>query len=230
MGYNVAIDGPAGAGKSTIAKQVAKENGYIYVDTGAMYRGLAIHFLNLGIDPKDTEKIIEACKDVEVTIGYESGIQQIYVNGENVTAKLRTEEVGNMASVSSAVPRVREKLLSLQRKLAKDMSVVQRTLAREKDVIMDGRDIGTHVLPDADVKIYLTASVEIRAKRRYKELVEKGVQCDLKEIEKDIEERDYRDMTRKIAPLKKAEDAILVDSSDMTLKEVVNTISRYCHR
>lgn len=219
MGYNVAIDGPAGAGKSTIAKQVAKENGYIYVDTGAMYRGLAIHFLNLGIDPKDTEKIIEACKDVEVTIGYESGIQQIYVNGENVTAKLRTEEVGNMASMTSAIPEVREKLLELQ-----------RTLAREKDVIMDGRDIGTHVLPDADVKIYLTASVEIRAKRRYKELVEKGVQCDLKEIEKDIEERDYRDMTRKIAPLKKAEDAILVDSSDMTLKEVVNMISRYCHR
>ena len=232
MGYNVAIDGPAGAGKSTIAKQVAKENGYIYVDTGAMYRGLAIHFLNLGIDPKDTEKIIEACKDVEVTIGYESGIQQIYVNGENVTAKLRTEEVGNMASMTSAIPEVRGKLLELQ-----------RTLAREKDVIMDGRDIGTHVLPDADVKIYLTASVEIRAKRRYKELVEKGVQCDLKEIEKDIEERDYRDMTRKIAPndtqklndkleaaLKKAEDAILVDSSDMTLKEVVNTISRYCHR
>ena len=208
MGYNVAIDGPAGAGKSTIAKQVAKENGYIYVDTGAMYRGLAIHFLNLGIDPKDTEKIIEACKDVEVTIGYESGIQQ-----------LRTEEVGNMASMTSAIPEVRGKLLELQ-----------RTLAREKDVIMDGRDIGTHVLPDADVKIYLTASVEIRAKRRYKELVEKGVQCDLKEIEKDIEERDYRDMTRKVAPLKKAEDAILVDSSDMTLKEVVNTISRYCHR
>ena len=151
-----------------------------------------IHFLNLEIDPKDTEKIIDACKDVEVTIGYESGIQQIYVNGENVTAKLRTEEVGNMASMTSAIPEVRGKLLELQ-----------RTLAREKDVIMDGRDIGTHVLPDADVKIYLTASVEIRAKRRYKELVEKGVQCDLKEIEKDIEERDYRDMTRKIAPLKK---------------------------
>ena len=129
MGYNVAIDGPAGAGKSTIAKQVAKENGYIYVDTGAMYRGLAIHFLNLGIDPKDTEKIIEACKDVEVTIGYESGIQQIYVNGENVTAKLRTEEVGNMASMTSAIPEVRGKLLELQ-----------RTLAREKDVIMDGRE------------------------------------------------------------------------------------------
>ena len=140
MGYNVAIDGPAGAGKSTIAKQVAKENGYIYVDTGAMYRGLAIHFLSLGIDPKDTEKIIEACKDVEVTIGYESGIQQIYVNGENVTAKLRTEEVGNMASMTSAIPEVREKLLELQ-----------RTLAREKDVIMDGRDIGTVVLKDLSI-------------------------------------------------------------------------------
>ena len=145
--------------------------------------------------------------------------ERIRINGENITGMLRTEEVGNMASMTSAIPEVRGKLLELQ-----------RTLAREKDVIMDGRDIGTHVLPDADVKIYLTASVEIRAKRRYKELVEKGVQCDLKEIEKDIEERDYRDMTRKIAPLKKAEDAILVDSSDMTLKEVVNTISRYCHR
>ena len=145
--------------------------------------------------------------------------ERIRINGENITGMLRTEEVGNMAFMTSAIPEVRGKLLELQ-----------RTLAREKDVIMDGRDIGTHVLPDADVKIYLTASVEIRAKRRYKELVEKGVQCDLKEIEKDIEERDYRDMTRKIAPLKKAEDAILVDSSDMTLKEVVNTISRYCHR
>lgn len=208
-----------GQGKVQFAKQVAKENGYIYVDTGAMYRGLVIHFLNLGIDPKDTEKIIEACKDVEVTIGYESGIQQIYVNGENVTAKLRTEEVGNMASMTSAIPEVRGKLLELSENACK----------------REGCDHGwkrhcTHVLPDADVKIYLTASVEIRAKRRYKELVEKGVQCDLKEIEKDIEERDYRDMTRKIAPLKKAEDAILVDSSDMTLKEVVNTISRYCHR
>ena len=213
MGYNVAIDGPAGAGKSTIAKQVAKENGYIYVDTGAMYRGLAIHFLNLGIDPKDTEKIIEACKDVEVTIGYESGIQQIYVNGENVTAKLRTEEVGNMASVSSAVPRVREKLLSLQRKLAKDMSVV-----------MDGRDIGTTILPDADVKIYLTASSLTRAKRRYLELQEKGTVCDLDNIQKDIEERDQRDMNREISPLRQAEDAVLVDSSDLTIEQVVDRI------
>ena len=218
MGYNVAIDGPAGAGKSTIAKQVAKENGYIYVDTGAMYRGLAIHFLNLGIDPKDTEKIIEACKDVEVTIGYESGIQQIYVNGENVTAKLRTEEVGNMASKTSAIPAVREKLLELQ-----------KTLAREKDVIMDGRDIGTNILPNADVKIYLTASVETRAKRRYDELASKGESCDFDEIARDIKERDERDMTREIAPLKKAEDAILVDSSDMTIDEVVSKICSFCN-
>ena len=218
MGYNVAIDGPAGAGKSTIAKQVAKENGYIYVDTGAMYRGLAIHFLNLGIDPKDTEKIIEACKDVEVTIGYESGIQQIYVNGENVTAKLRTEEVGNMASKTSAIPAVREKLLELQ-----------KTLAREKDVIMDGRDIGTNILPNADVKIYLTASVETRAKRRYDELASKGESCDFDEIARDIKERDERDMTREIAPLKKAEDAILVDSSDMRIDEVVSKICSFCN-
>ena len=213
MGYNVAIDGPAGAGKSTIAKQVAKENGYIYVDTGAMYRGLAIHFLNLGIDPKDTEKIIEACKDVEVTIGYESGIQQIYVNGENVTAKLRTEEVGNMASMTSAIPEVREKLLELQ-----------RTLAREKDVIMDGRDIGTNVLPDASLKIYLTASADVRAKRRYDELQEKGTECDIAQIKSDIMARDKQDMEREIAPLCKAEDAILVDSSDMSIPQVIDTI------
>ena len=208
MGYNVAIDGPAGAGKSTIAKQVAKENGYIYVDTGAMYRGLAIHFLNLGIDPKDTEKIIEACKDVEVTIGYESGIQQIYVNGENVTAKLRTEEVGNMASMTSAIPEVRGKLLELQ-----------RTLAREKDVIMDGRDIGTHVLPDADVKIYLTASVEIRAKRRYEEITEN---ISYEEILADIIQRDEYDKNREHSPLRKAEDAIEIDSSSMSISEVVD--------
>ena len=217
--YSIAIDGPAGAGKSTIAKSIAKKLEFIYVDTGAMYRAMALYFIRHEIDPKNEEAINKACPDIHVSINYEDGVQQVLLNGENVNGLIRTEEVGNMASMTSAIPEVRGKLLELQ-----------RTLAREKDVIMDGRDIGTHVLPDADVKIYLTASVEIRAKRRYKELVEKGVQCDLKEIEKDIEERDYRDMTRKIAPLKKAEDAILVDSSDMTLKEVVNTISRYCHR
>ena len=163
MGYNVAIDGPAGAGKSTIAKLVSKEKGYIYVDTGAMYRALAIHFLKKGVTPENTPDVINACRDADVSIRYENGVQQVYLNGENVTGMLRTEEVGNMASKTSAVPEVREKLLELQ-----------RTLAKENDVIMDGRDIGTNILPDADVKIYLTASVETRAKRRYDELKEKG--------------------------------------------------------
>ena len=190
MSFNIAIDGPAGAGKSTIAKLVAKEKGYIYVDTGAMYRGLAIHFLKKGISPEDKEAVAKACIDADVSIVYENGVQQVYLNGENITGMLRTEEVGNMASVSSAVPRVREKLLSLQRKLAKDMSVV-----------MDGRDIGTTILPDADVKIYLTASSLTRAKRRYLELQEKGTVCDLDNIQKDIEERDQRDMNREIFPL-----------------------------
>ena len=217
MGYNVAIDGPAGAGKSTIAKLVAKKKGYIYVDTGAMYRGLAIHFLKKKADPEDRQAVAEACRDAEVTIGYEDGVQQIYLNGENVTGMLRTEEVGNMASKTSAIPEVREKLLELQ-----------RSLAREKDVIMDGRDIGTNILPNADVKIYLTASVETRARRRYDELKEKGTDCSLDEIARDIKERDERDMTREIAPLKKAEDAILVDSSDMTIQQVVDEICGYC--
>lgn len=217
MGYNVAIDGPAGAGKSTIAKLVAKEKGYIYVDTGAMYRGLAIYFLQKKIDPENREAVAEACRDADVTIDYENGVQQIYLNGENVTDRLRTESVGNMASKTSAIPEVREKLLELQ-----------RSLAREKDVIMDGRDIGTNILPDADVKIYLTASVETRARRRYDELKEKGTACSLEQIARDIRERDERDMTREIAPLKKAQDAVLVDSSDMTIQQVVDRICSYC--
>lgn len=217
MGYNVAIDGPAGAGKSTIAKLVAKEKGFIYVDTGAMYRGLAVHFLDSGVDAENTEKIIEACKDVDVTICYENGMQQVYLNGKNITDRLRDEAVGNMASRSSAIPEVRAKLLDLQ-----------RNLARTQNVIMDGRDIGTCVLPDADVKVYLTASVATRAKRRYDELIQKGVSCDLKEIEKDIEQRDHRDMTRETAPLKQAEDAVLVDSSHMTIDEVVDAIVNLC--
>ena len=218
MGYNVAVDGPAGAGKSTIAKLVAKEKGYIYVDTGAMYRGLAIHFLKKGISPEDKEAVAKACIDADVSIVYENGVQQVYLNGENITGMLRTEEVGNMASKTSAIPAVREKLLELQ-----------KTLAREKDVIMDGRDIGTNILPNADVKIYLTASVETRAKRRYDELASKGESCDFDAIARDIKERDERDMTREIAPLKKAEDAILVDSSDMTIDEVVSKICSFCN-
>lgn len=217
MGYNVAIDGPAGAGKSTIAKLVAKEKGYIYVDTGAMYRGLAIHFLDKGIQPQETEKVIEACKDAEVTIAYEDAVQHVYLNGKDISSRLRNEEVGNMASVTSAIPEVRKKLLELQQNLAKT-----------QNVIMDGRDIGTCVLPHADVKVYLTASVETRAKRRYQELQEKGEDCNLEEIAHDIEERDRRDMTRETAPLKQAEDAVLVDSSDMTIAEVVKTIVDLC--
>lgn len=217
MGYNVAVDGPAGAGKSTIAKLVAKKKGYIYVDTGAMYRGLAIHFLKKGIDPEDKDAVARACADADVKIGYENGVQQVWLNGENITSMLRTEEVGNMASKTSAIPAVREKLLELQ-----------RSLARNEDVIMDGRDIGTNILPNADVKIYLTASVETRAKRRHDELREKGEECSLEDISRDIQERDERDMNRETAPLKKAEDAILVDSSDMTIQEVVDTICSYC--
>ena len=213
MGYNIAIDGPAGAGKSTIAKLVAKELGFIYVDTGAMYRGLAVHFLKKGIVPGEVEKIEAACEDAKVELGYENGVQQVYLNGENITSQLREEAVGNMASVSSAVPAVRAKLLDLQRNLAK-----------EKDVVMDGRDIGTNVLPNADVKVYLTASVECRAMRRFKELEEKGEACDFELIRQDIQERDERDMTREIAPLKQAEDATLIDSSEMGIDDVVKAI------
>lgn len=217
MGYNVAVDGPAGAGKSTIAKLVAKEKNYIYVDTGAMYRAMAIHFLGKGIAPENVADVAGACQDADVTIDYEDGIQQAYLNGENVTDRLRTEEVGNMASKTSQIPAVREKLLELQ-----------RGLAREKDVIMDGRDIGTCILPDADVKIYLTASVETRARRRFEELKEKGILCDFDEIARDIKERDERDMNRATAPLRKADDAHLVDSSHMTIEEVVSAICGYC--
>ena len=217
MGYSIAIDGPAGAGKSTIARLVAKEKGFIYVDTGAMYRGLAVHFLKKGIQPEDTEKIKEACRDAQVSIGYEEGQQQVYLNGENITSQLRREEVGNMASKSSAIPEVREKLLSLQ-----------RDLARRQNVVMDGRDIGTCVLPDADVKVYLTASSRTRAKRRYDELTARGVPCDLAQIEQDIIERDNRDMNREISPLRQAEDAVLVDSSDMTIRQVADAILALC--
>ncbi len=217
MGYNIAIDGPAGAGKSTIAKLIAKELGYVYVDTGAMYRALAIHFLKQGLTPEDTEKIKEACKGAKVTLQYENGVQQVYLNGENVTGMLREEAVGNMASVSSAIGEVRAQLLELQRELA-----------RTKDVVMDGRDIGTNILPNADVKVYLTASVEERARRRYTELQEKGIACNLDEIAHDIEERDTRDMNREIAPLKQAEDATFVDSSNMSIEEVVQAIINLC--
>lgn len=213
MSMNIAIDGPAGAGKSTIAKRLAKKLGFIYVDTGAMYRAMAYYFLQHNIDAKDENAIAAACPDVDVTITYENGEQQVLLNGENVNGVIRNEEVGNMASSTSVYPVVRKKLVELQRQLAKSA-----------DLIMDGRDIGTCVLPDAQVKIYLTASSATRAKRRYDELTEKGVSCDLAEIEKDIIDRDYRDMHRETSPLRQAEDAVLVDSSEMNIDEVVDAI------
>lgn len=219
MSFNIAVDGPAGAGKSTIAKAVAKKMGLIYVDTGAMYRAMALFMVRSGIDVEDTESVIKKCEQADITIKYEDGVQVVYLNGENVNAYLRKEEVSNAASKVSVIPRVREVLVDLQKKLA-----------ASSDCIMDGRDIGTCVLPGADAKIYLTASSEVRAKRRYDELVEKGEECDLAKIQADIEERDYRDMHREHSPLMQAEDAVLVDSSYMTIEEVIAEITEICEK
>lgn len=215
MGFNIAIDGPAGAGKSTIAKAAAEQLGFIYVDTGAMYRALAVHFIRGGIDAGDAEGIAAALEGVTVTIAYEQGMQQVLLNGENVTGLLRTEDVGNMASATSVYGPVRRKLLDLQ-----------RALAASADVIMDGRDIGTNILPDAQLKIYLTATAVERARRRYRELTDKGQACDIAAIEKDIIDRDERDMNREIAPLRQAEDAVYLDTSHMSIDEVIAEILR----
>ena len=212
---SIAIDGPAGAGKSTIAKLVAKKLGFIYVDTGAMYRAMAVHFLRSGIAADEVQKIEAACDDVSVTIRYVNGEQQVILNGENVTSLLRTEEVGKMASASSVVPKVRMKLVELQRQLA-----------ATDNVVMDGRDIGTYVLPDAPVKIYMTAGIRERAIRRFDELNQKGIECNLEAIEKDIAERDYRDMNRDFAPLRQAEDAVYLDTSKMSIDEVAEEVIR----
>ena len=215
MSYQIAIDGPAGAGKSTIAKRVAKEQGWIYADTGAMYRSMALFFIENGIGAEEEDKINASVDEIEIGIAYSEEGQQVFLNGRNVSGLIRTEEVSAMTSKISVYPKVREKLVKLQRELAEKQSLV-----------MDGRDIGTAVLPNATLKVYLTASVEERARRRYKEYLEKGVEADLKEIEADIADRDYRDMNRDISPLKQADDAILVDSSDMTIDEVVAEIER----
>lgn len=210
---NIAIDGPAGAGKSTIAKAVAAQKGYIYVDTGAMYRAMALFILRNGIDPEDAAAISAKCAEADITIEYRDGVQVVLLGGENVNDYLRTPRVSDMASRTSVNGDVRVKLVELQQELA-----------RRQNVVMDGRDIGTVVLPDAQVKIFLTASVEVRADRRYKELIEKGEKADLEEIKAQIKERDERDMNREISPLKQAEDAVLVDTSNMSIDEVVEKI------
>ena len=209
----IAIDGPAGAGKSSIAKLVAKKLSFVYVDTGAMFRTVAYYFLSQGKDPSDDEMVTEECENISISIEYKDGAQHIFLDGTDVSTEIRQEEVGKNASVVAKNQAVRNRLLALQRQMAE-----------KQDVIMDGRDIGTVVLPDAQVKIYLTASAVVRAERRYKELIEKGETCDLKKIEEDIIARDEQDMNREIAPLKQAEDAVLVDSSYMTIEEVVDKI------
>lgn len=219
MRFNIAVDGPAGAGKSTIAKEVARRLRIIYVDTGAMYRAMALFMLEQGVDPADAEAVGGKCAEADITIAYEGDGQVVYLNGQNVNSRLRTEEVGNMASAISVQPAVRTKLVELQQALAADA-----------DCIMDGRDIGTCVLPDAQVKIYLTASSEVRAKRRYDELTAKGETCDFERIKEDIEQRDERDMNREHSPLRRAEDAVLVDSSHMTVEEVIDRILALCER
>ena len=210
---NIAIDGPAGAGKSTIARLAAKELGFIYVDTGAMYRAIALYFISNDTDTDDEVSLKAALDNININIVYEEGVQHVFLNLMDVSAEIRNEKVGNVASTTSALKPVREKLLDLQ-----------RDIAAKNDVIMDGRDIGTNILPNAELKIYLTASVDVRADRRFKELKEHGENPDIEVIKKDIETRDYQDMNREIAPLKQAEDAVYLDTSDMSISEVVDKI------
>ena len=212
---NIAIDGPAGAGKSTIAKALAKQLNIVYVDTGAMYRAIGLYFSRKQVAKDDVETVERECENIDVSIGYEDGEQIVYLNGENVNGLIRTPEAGMMASAFSMHKKVREKMVELQQNLAKKTSVV-----------MDGRDIGTVVLPEAEVKIYLTASSSVRAKRRYDELIQKGVDCNLEQLKKEIEERDYQDMTREVSPLKKAEDAIELDTSDLSIEEVIEKMQQ----
>ena len=213
MSYSIAIDGPAGAGKSTIAKEISRRMGCHYVDTGAMYRAMALFLVNSQVPVEDSQAISAKCKDADITVTYEDGAQIVWLNGENVNGQIRTQKVGDMASVTSVNPDVRKKLVELQQKLASTTNI-----------IMDGRDIGTCVLPQATVKIYLTASVEVRAKRRYDELIAKGEEADLSKVAEEIRIRDERDMNREISPLKQADDAILVDTSDMGVEQVIETI------
>ena len=214
MGVNIAIDGPSGAGKSTIAKAVAKELEYLYVDTGALYRAVALHMTRENVDIKNADEVAKNLEGLDVSLRYIDKTQRVMIGEEDVSELIRTPEISMAASEVSAIPEVRKFLFDLQQNIAK-----------ENNIIMDGRDIGTVVLPHAEVKIFLTASAEKRAERRHKELVEKGDSSTYEEVLKDIIARDYNDTHREIAPLKKADDAVEVDSSDMTLDEVVKRIT-----
>ncbi len=213
MSFNIAIDGPSGVGKSTIAKRLAADLGFVYIDTGAMFRGLAVYFLDRGLDINDEKAVCDAVDGVKETIKYENGEQHVYVNGTDVTSRLRTEDVSKAASVTSQYQPVRSKLLELQREMAK-----------VQDVIMDGRDIGTVVLPDAQLKLFMTARPEIQAQRRYDQLRESGrlEGATYESILADIKERDYRDSHRAIAPLRKADDAIEIDTSELSIEQVLD--------
>ena len=213
MVVNVAVDGPAGAGKSTISRAAAKELGFIYVDTGALYRAVGVYALRNGIGTKDSENIEKALKDIVVELKFVGDVQHVFLNGEDVSTEIRTPEASMAASDVSAIPGVRAFLFDLQRDIAK-----------KNNCLMDGRDIGTVVLPDAKIKIFLTASAEERAKRRYKELVEKGAKDTYEEVLADLEKRDYQDSHREIAPLKPAEDSVIVDTSDYNFDEAKNII------
>ncbi len=209
----IAIDGPAGAGKSTIAKEVSKRLDFMYVDTGAMYRTIALACVNDGADIENEADVSGCCTGADIDIRYENGVQHMYLKGKDVSREIRQEQIGRAASVVSKYPAVRERLVKLQ-----------QDIGSRYDVVMDGRDIGTKVLVDADLKIYLTASPDCRARRRFDELKEKGEICDLEAVKQDIIERDRADMTREISPLCKAKDAVEVDTSEMTIEEVTGTI------
>ena len=214
---NIAIDGPSGAGKSTIAKAVAKELGYVYIDTGAMYRTVGLACVRKGIDTsKETEKVISLLAEIAIDIEYRDGLQHVFLNGEDVTSFIRTPEISLAASHVAVIREVREKMVDFQRNLAK-----------KRDCIMDGRDIGTNVLPDAKIKIFLTADTKDRAKRRYLELIEKGEKVTLEEVLSDMEFRDKNDSSREYMPLKKADDATLIDTTGNTLDESVNLIKSF---
>lgn len=216
---NIALDGPAGSGKSTIAKQLSKSLGILYLDTGAMYRTCALKAKKLGIASNDEEKVNTFINDVDITVKYVDGAQKTYLDGEDVSTAIRENEISMMASNISAIKSVRLKLVELQREIAK-----------VTDCVLDGRDIGTHVLPNANYKFFVTASLDVRAERRYLELVARGQTVDKNALKKEMEIRDYNDSHREFAPLKQAEDAILLDTSNMSIEEVINTVISYINR